>query len=114
MFRVHCSCVALAVLAVGCATTSGAAGTSAGPPVQLVPSAPAGCTKIGDLEGSDEVEPQMTPSREAAKADALDQARRKGATHVVETFAGRCGRYTECYDVTAYRCPAAGAPAPGG
>jgi hypothetical protein len=114
MTRLHGSCVALAILVAGCATTFGGVGTPTNLTVQLVPSAPAGCARIGDIEGSDEVEPQMTPSREAAKADALAQAQRKGATHVVETFAGRCGRYTECYDVTAYRCPAPGASAPGG
>jgi hypothetical protein len=106
--------LAVAVAALTAAPIRVAFAKESSPPtVQLVPSAPPGCTKIGDIEGSDEAEPQMTPSREAAKADALRQARKKGATHAVQTFAGRCGRNTECYDVTAYRCPAPTAPAPG-
>ena len=113
MIRMPCWGVAWVVLVAGCSTTPTAVGRSADLPVQLVPSAPPGCTKIGDIQGSDEAEPQMTPSREVAKADAFQQARKKGATHVVQTFAGRCGRNTECYDVTAYRCPAPAAPAPG-
>jgi hypothetical protein len=112
MIRMHCWVAAWVVLVAGCSTTSSAAGKSADLLVQFVPSAPPGCTKIGDIQGSDEAEPQMTPSREAAKADAVQQARKKGATHVVQTFAGRCGRNTECYDVTAYRCPAQASPAP--
>jgi len=113
MIRMHGWGAALVVLVTGCSTTSSAVGKSADLLVQLVPSAPPGCTKIGDIQGSDEAEPQMTPSREAAKADAFKQAQMKGATHLVQTFAGRCGRNTECYDVTAYRCPAPAAPAPG-
>jgi hypothetical protein len=113
MIRMHCWGVAFVLLVAGCSTTSSAVGKSADLLVQLVASVPPGCTKIGDIQGSDEAEPQMSPSREAAKADAFKQAQKKGATHVVQTFAGRCGRNAECYDVTAYRCPAPAAAAPG-
>lgn len=70
----------------------------------VVASPPAGCKKLGEVKGLDQ---RNAPSADAARLDALKEARKLGATHVKEVWAGRVGAWTELYKVNAYRCPTA-------
>ncbi|MEI6226967.1 MAG: hypothetical protein WCS72_19690 [Deltaproteobacteria bacterium] len=68
-----------------------------------VKSAPAGCKNLGEVKGSCNRNPC---GPEIARRDALDEARKLGATHLKTTWAGRYGAYTEIYKGVAYRCSA--------
>jgi hypothetical protein len=74
-----------------------------------VKSAPAGCKNLGEVKGSCSRNPC---SPEIARKDALDEARKLGATHWKTTWAGRYGAYTEIYKGVAYRCPSASSSSP--
>ncbi len=71
---------------------------------------PAGCVSLGEVSGRHGDEP---PRPEKAQAEAVREARSKGATHVVTTSAERCGGNSYCYEGVAYRCPVAGGAAAG-
>ncbi len=82
------------------------AADGAEPVVVPDPSAlPQGCVSLGDVSGRHGDEP---PRPERAQADALQEARQKGATHVVTGSAYRCGGNSFCFEGVAYRCPASG------
>jgi len=96
----------MAVVAAGVLAFSPARGAEAegGPQVPIeVKSAPAGCKNLGEVKGSCYRNPC---SPEIARKDALDEARKLGATHLKTTWAGRYGAYTEIYKGIAYRCSA--------
>ncbi len=98
-FRV--ALVTVAALAL-CSTQRAQAGD--GPPSEPleVKYAPAGCTNLGEVKGSCSRNPC---GPEIARKDALDEARKLGATHLKTVWAGRYGAYTEIYKGMAYRCP---------
>jgi hypothetical protein len=90
--------VALAFL-----STQGAKADDGPPPEPVeVKSTPAGCKNLGEVKGSCSRNPC---SPEIARRDALDEARKLGATHLKTTWAGRYGAFTEIYKGVAYRCP---------
>jgi hypothetical protein len=100
--------VAAAILAVF--PTRGVEAEAGPPPVPVeVKSTPPGCKSLGEVKGSCSRNPC---SQEIARKDALDEARKLGATHLKATWAGRYGAFSEIYKGIAYRCPAT-APVPG-
>ncbi len=82
------------------------------PPVVVVSRSalPPDCVSLGEVSGRHADE---APRPEKAQAEAVDEARSKGATHVVTTSAERCGGNSYCYEGVAYRCPAPGGPSSG-
>ncbi len=94
-----------ASMVLGCALAHGAEGEAGPPrPPVEVTAAPPGCKSLGEVKGSCSSNPCGS---EIARQDALNEARRMGATHVRVTWAGRYGAYTEIWKGIAYRCPAA-------
>jgi hypothetical protein len=93
---------ALAILAVAAgARTEVAAGDSPVPVV--VTSAPSGCKKLGEVQGKHY--DMANPRVDWATEDALKQAQKLGATHVVTAASGL--RYkTAFFKGIAFRCPA--------
>jgi hypothetical protein len=82
------------------------------PPVELVTTPPSGCEKIGEVSGSHY---DATPRMENAKDDAMQAARKKGATHVVQIVekTQMTGGFEWTWTGMAYRCePPAARPAP--
>jgi hypothetical protein len=100
--------VTAAVLALSPAR--GAEAEAGAPPVPVeVKSTPPGCKNLGEVKGSCNRNPC---GPEIARKDALDEARKLGATHLKTTWARRYGAFTEIYKGIAYSCPAT-TPAPG-
>jgi hypothetical protein len=91
----------LAVLAAGCATLT------APPPVaEMAAEPPAECRKVGDVEGSG-VAWKLNPveqQRSVARAEAMDRAKKMGATHVRFVDERSDAQGTVVHGV-AYACP---------
>ncbi len=100
--------VSAALLALSPLALPGPAGAGDGPaPVVVEDKAalPAGCVSLGEVTGRHGDE---TPRPAVAQAEAVREARSKGATHVVTVSAERCGGNSDCYEGVAYRCPEPG------
>jgi hypothetical protein len=54
-----------------------------------------------------------SPQPERVQADAVKEAKQKGATHMVTISLEHCGPYSYCYTGVAYRCPAPGGASAG-
>ncbi len=72
---------------------------------------PPGCVSLGEI--SEERFMATSPQPERVQADAVKEAGRKGATHLVTDSLEHCGPYSYCYTGVAYRCPKPGAPSAG-
>jgi hypothetical protein len=71
---------------------------------------PAECVSLGDVS----VERFMatSPEPDRVPTEAVQEARQKGATHLVTESFGHCGPHSCCCSGVAYRCPVPGrAPA---
>jgi hypothetical protein len=95
----------LALLAV--ASTHAGAVDGSKPQVVAAGSLPGNCKALGEVNGRHANE---TPREEEAQADAVIDARKMGATHVVTVDIWRCGGSSICYEGKAYSCPS-GTPA---
>jgi hypothetical protein len=94
--------VAFAIVATVAGARAGEGTGDSAPPV-VVTSAPAGCRKLGEVNGSHQ--DMATPSVERAQKSALEDARKLGATHVMTVASGL--QYKKAYyRGIAYRCPA--------
>jgi hypothetical protein len=92
---------------------AGTASAAETPPPEVVASKsalPLDCVSLGEVSGRHGDE---SPRPERAQAEAVAEARSKGATHVVTESAERCGGNSYCYEGVAYRCPAPGSPSAG-
>lgn len=72
---------------------------------------PPGCVSLGEI--SEERFMATSPKPELVQADAVKEAGKKGATHLVTDSLEHCGAYSYCYTGVAYRCPKPGAPSAG-
>jgi hypothetical protein len=72
---------------------------------------PGGCVSLGEV--SAERFMATSPQPERVQADAVVEAREKGATHLVTESLEHCGPYSYCYTGVAYRCPAPGGTSTG-
>lgn len=73
------------------------------PSPQVVSAVPKDCKDLGEVSGK---HADNSPSEEKAQAQAIREATKMGATHLVFDSVIRCTAYTMCYEATAYRCPA--------
>jgi hypothetical protein len=100
----------VALAAISTLTLAGTASAGEGPDPVVLPdksALPRDCVQLGDVSGRHTDE---TPRLDRAEAEAVNEARAKGATHVVTDSVGRCGGNSYCYEGVAYRCPAPGGP----
>jgi hypothetical protein len=72
---------------------------------------PAGCVSLGEVTAERMM--ATSPRPERVQADAVLEAKEKGATHMVTLSLEHCGPYSMCYEGIAYRCPAPGNPSAG-
>lgn len=72
---------------------------------------PGDCVSLGEVTAERMM--ATSPQPERVQAEAVQEAKEKGATHMVTESLERCGPYSYCYEGVAYRCPAPGAASAG-
>ena len=107
--RTMAALVALSTLALACQAQ---AADGPDPVVVADDSAlPGGCVSLGEI--TEERMMATSPQPERVQADAVKEAKKKGATHMVTISLEHCGPYSYCYTGVAYRCTAPGGASPG-
>lgn len=107
--RTMAALVTLSTLALACQAQA-----ADGPDPEVVgdkSALPGGCVSLGEVTAERMM--ATSPQPERVQADAVQEAKQGGATHMVTQSLEHCGPYSYCYTGVAYRCPAPGGASAG-